>query len=93
MKRNARKAFDALKKEGATVIETRDYGAHFIISGENNYPVTVADYWQEYMKEYVDDNGKIQNAFGIATFVHDILQANGLYAEWIDGGTVGVYDA
>lgn len=93
MKRNVKNAFDALQKKGAKVFETKDYGAHFIISGEDNYPVAVADYWQEYMKEHVDAAGKIQNAFGIATFVHEILRANGLYAEWIDGGTVGVYDA
>lgn len=94
MKRNVRKAFTALRNEGVKVIEKgSDWGAHFIISGEDNYPRPVADYWREYLKEYVDETGKIQNAFGIATFVNDILAANDLYAEWIDGGTVGVYDA
>lgn len=92
MKRNARKAFTALKNRGAKVFETKDYG-HFIISGEDNHPLAVADYYHEYLTEHVDGNGVIQNAFGIATFVHDILKKNGLYAEWINPGMVGVYDA
>ena len=94
MKRNARKAFTELKKKNAKVFENgADYGAHFIISAEDNYPVPVADYYNEVLREYVDETGKIQNAGSIATFVNDILAKNGLYAEWINPGMVGVYDA
>lgn len=94
MKRNARKAFTALKKKGAAVFENgADYGAHFILSGEDNHPAPVADYYQEYLTEYEDrETGKIHNAFGIADFVHDILKKNDLYVEWINPGMLGVYD-
>jgi len=93
MKRNVRSAFIALQKKGAKVFETKDYGAHFILSGEDNYPVPVADYYRETLTEYQDKaTGKIHNAFGIADFVHEILKKNNLYAEWIDAGTLGVYD-
>lgn len=94
MKRNARRAFTALKNKGAKVFETKDYGAHFILSGEDNYPTPVACFYGEYLREYKDkETGKIHNAFGIADFVHNILKKNSLYAEWIDAGTLGVYDA
>jgi len=96
MKRYARKAYTALKKKGIKMVDNGNgWNSHFIISGEdfdaNGMPV--ADYYQEYLKEYVNDDGKIENPFGVRTDVVDTLAANGLYAEWIDAGTLGVYDA
>lgn len=97
MKSNARKAFTALKNLGVTVIESDDYG-HFVISGEDGKGF--ADYYQEYTREHYhpDDTDlphaarRIENAFGIRTDVNKILDKHGLYAEWIDPGTLGVYD-
>jgi len=98
MQRNARTAFKALEKLGAPVFDHGDredqWGAHFILSGElrSTDDSYFADYWQEELREYIDETGKIQNPFGIRTDVNDILTANDLYAEWIDGGTCGIYD-
>ena len=99
MKRNARNAFNALKRldqDGARnvhVIDRDDNGAHFLIGCEartdNDEPV--GDYYQEIIREHVDDDGKIQNAFGIRTVVHEILDDHGLYAEWVNPGLLGVY--
>mgnify|MGYP001555922871 FL=1 len=88
MKRNERNAFNALKKGGATVFESDD--SCFIISAEQGDGV--ADYYQEFTRERKDPaTGRILNAFGIATWVHDILDRYDLHAEWINPGTVGVY--
>ena len=98
MKRNARKAFTALKKLGVTVFVHDDpenmWNAEFIISGEHGDKngMLWCDYWQEYRRENLDEKtGKILNSFGIATEIHDILKKNDMMAEWIDGGTVGAY--
>lgn len=95
MKRHARKAFTALKKINAPVYDREDYGAHFIIGGElrDSDDHYFCDYYGEEVKEYVDANGRIVNAFGIRQDVRDILEANGLHAEWINAGMVGVYDS
>ena len=99
MKQHARKAFNALKKIGAPVIDHGPggggWGEHFILSAElrDRDDAYFADYYTENLKEYVDGNGKLQNPFGIRTDVNDILRANNLYAEWIDPGTVGIYDS
>lgn len=94
MKRNARKAFNQLLKLGAPVYDRRDgYNCEFILGAERrtNDDTYFADYYREELREYVDGNGKIQNPFGIRTDVNDILIANGLMAEWINGGMVGIY--
>lgn len=93
MKRNSRKAFTALVKLNAPVFDRNDYNAEFLIGGElrTSDDVYFCDYWREELREYIDEDGRIQNPFGIRTDVYDILEANGLYAEWINGGLVGVY--
>lgn len=101
MNRNARLAMLALKKLGAPVIDRQEYNAYFLIGGElrtadDQY---FCDYYQEELKEHYhpDDmhldwkERRIENPFGIRTDVHNILKKNGLYAEWINGGLVGVY--
>jgi hypothetical protein len=94
MQRNARNAFTALEKLGAPIYDRAEYGAHFILGGElrTNDDHYFADYWQEEIKEHVNEAGQIVNAFGIRQDVIDILNANDLYAEWINGGMVGIYD-
>lgn len=104
MKRNAKTAFTALKRINAPVFnhceagESLDnqWGAHFILSAELEKAgdSLFADYYGDEIVEYRDsDTGEIINAFGIRQCVIDILSANGLYAEYIDPGTVGIYDA
>lgn len=84
------------------------WGAHFILSAEKetNDSELWADYYQEEIREKFDDSGDVNapyahlidgrvllNAFGIRESVHRVLRANGLYCEWIDPGTLGIYDA
>ena len=86
-----------------------NWNAHFILSGElqNADSKLAADYYQEMIREQVvedhsepgdwvwrlPDGRIILNAFGIQEEIHRILRRHGLHAEWIDGGTLGVYDA
>lgn len=94
MKRNARTAFNQLVKLGAPVYDRRDrYYCEFILGAElrTNDDTHFADASREYLREFVDANGKIQNPFGIRTDVNDILTNNGLYAEWINAAMVGIY--
>lgn len=103
MKSNAKIAFDALRKIGAPVINhcengeslSDQWGAHFILSGERESDDSGlwADYYGEEIVETVDEGQAILNAFGIRESVHEILRASDLYAEWIDPGTLGIYDA
>jgi len=99
MKRNARKAFTALKKLDAPVFDHgspgNQWGAHFILGAERRTgdDRLFADRYGEEFKEQYTEDGVIINAFGIRQDVIDILQANDLYAEWIDAGTVGIYSA
>lgn len=84
MQRNYKKAFTALKKLGVPVIVGDDYGDErfFRISGEDNYDILWADYYQM-------DFG----LFGVNQVVVDILDKNGLFAEWINPGVLGVHEA
>ena len=97
MKRNARSAFTVLKNKDVHVFEDEGHGwgAHFYIGCEprTNDEIPVGDFYQEFIREHIDDDGKIQNAFGIRTWVHDLLTRKELYAEWINPGLLGVYDA
>ena len=98
MQRTARKAFTALPKIGAPVIDHGDsnnqWGAHFIISADDNVDEVWADYYDGPMLERVDEKtGKIVWRFGVNPKITDILDECGLYDEWIDPGTIGVYDA
>jgi hypothetical protein len=86
MKKHARKAFTALKKMGAPVLDGGGgYGGHFRISGESNYPEIWADYWREFGGRGLDD-------FGVSLKINAVLEKNGLFAEWINSGVLGVYD-
>ena len=87
MKRNYRKAFDALTKMGAPVIEGGDNGEDtFWISAEDNVSYTWADYYQ--MTDG-DDTGYMM---GVSDKINNVLDANGLYAEWINAGVLGVHE-
>ncbi|AFU88190.1 hypothetical protein CcrColossus_gp320 [Caulobacter phage CcrColossus] len=102
-KPHARKAGDELLKLGAPVYFhlAGEHGTHFIIGAElrDNDDSLFCDYYQEDVRERWDREDvpvaerKILNAQGIKTEVHDVLKKHGLYAEWINPGQVGVYDA
>lgn len=104
MKRHARTAYNALQRldtDEARNVHLINHGdpnnqwnAHFLIGCEprGNGDEPVGDYYQEYIREHRDANGKIQNAFGIRTAIHDILDSHNLFAEWINPGLLGIYD-
>lgn len=80
-----RKAFDQLSKMGCPVIEGGwDGDDTFRISGEDNYGDTV---WADYWKELCDDRW----AFGVNPKIQKVLDANGLFCEWVNPGVLGVY--
>lgn len=82
MKRNARSAFNALKKLGVPVFERTDL-MHFGISAEHEESYKFLDYYGEFRGGYPY----------IADEVTEILDKFNLYAEWENPGAVGVYDA
>ena len=85
MEKNFQKAFNALEKIGCPVIEGWDDPDKFVISGENNYPVCWADYYNEFPGG-ADD-------FGVNNKINKILDKYGLMAEWINPGVLGVCEA
>jgi len=102
MKRHARKAFTALKKIGAPVLGPElEWGGHFAISGEQYgrddglYPGS-KDYdkdglpWAEY---YSEDYAETFSVFGVNKKIIEILDDNGLFAEWANAGVLGVFDS
>jgi hypothetical protein len=88
MKRHARKAFTALKKIGAPVfVREGEEGPYFCISAEDNGEKTWADYYM------MTDGPELEGwRFGVCAEVIDILDANGLYCEWENPGSLSVYD-
>jgi|TARA_R110000764_G_scaffold41477_1_gene93325 hypothetical protein len=83
MKRNYRTAYNQLKKIGVPVYEGGYNGDNtFRISAEENYDTVWADYYKEFDVS-LDD-------FGVNHRINDILIDNGLYAEWENGGVLGV---
>lgn len=81
MKRNARKAYNALKKIGVPVLDPRlgwgGESAHFAISGEAGA---------------YEHLGYYENYWG-GDALNKILRDNGLYFEWENAGVAVVYDA
>jgi hypothetical protein len=88
-----RRAINALKKINAPIYERKEYGAEFLLGAElrTNDDKLFADYYREEIREYMRDDGKIINAWGVRQDVHDILAKNSLRTEWINGGLVGIY--
>jgi hypothetical protein len=86
MKQNFRKAFNALKKIGCPVIEGWDDPNTFVINGEENYNTC----WANYNCMGIDTNPNLDD-FGVNHKINKILDANGLIAEWINTGVLGVY--
>ena len=80
MKREFRTAFNKLRKIGVPVYDNG--GDDFIISAEENYETTWADYYRE--------NDVALDDFGVNHKINDILHDHGLFAEWENGGVLGV---
>lgn len=93
MSKDAKKAFEALKKINAPVLDKQEYNAQFLLGAElrNSEDRYFADYYCEEVKEEVDSKGEVINAWGIHEDVHKILKKYNLRAEWIDAGLVGIY--
>ena len=93
MNRNARNAWNALKKIGAPVLGPElGWGGHFAISGEG---AGRDDWFYEGSKD-VDPDGNYwydyySNYWG-SKHLNDILEKHGLFAEWYNAGVLGVYD-
>ena len=79
MKKNYRTAYDQLKELGVTVYEDDD---GFRISGEDNYPIIWAEYYTRH--------GTTLDDFGVNHQINDILEKQGLFAEWENTGVLGV---
>ena len=88
MKNNYRKAFTALKKIGAPVIEGGYNGENtFRISGADN----VDEVWADYYEEFTSSSDNF--LFGVNNRINDILDKHGLYAEWINPGVLSVQES
>jgi len=90
MKRHARSAYNDLKKLGVPMYIHQGETYHFLISAEENYDTTWADYYA--MTDgvlYYDD----LDDFGVNEKINAVLDKHGLYCEWINAGCLGVYDA
>ena len=83
----ATRAFEELRKMGVPVIDIKEDGAHFRISGEENTgDVIWADYYREYPMSYLDD-------FGVHQDINAVLAKHGLFAEWANAGYLNVHTA
>ena len=87
MKRNYRTAYNQLLKMQCPVIEGGDRGEDtFRISAEQNCEDVNETVWADY-------NNMGWGLFGVNTAITNILDANGLYAEWINPGVLAVIEA
>lgn len=102
MNSRARKAFTALKRIGAPVLDpSLEWGGHFAISGEiygrdSGFYQGSKDYaadGMEWASYYTTDYNEKYSMFGVHNNINDLLRKHGLYAEWINAGVLGVYDA
>ena len=86
MQRNFRYAYNALERMGVPVRPDWDgRDDAFRISAEENYDEVWADYYMMGMgNSQVDD-------FGVSHRINRVLNRYGLYAEWINPGSLGVY--
>jgi len=83
MKRTYLKAFNALKKIGVPVYEREDMNGRFQISAEEPDSYKWANYYES----------PSSWGFGVNPKIDEILRKFGLFAEWINPGELGVYEA
>jgi len=85
MKRTHTKAFNELKKLGCPVFVHSDAPDYFDISAEETNSYQWADYYEgDYNPGWI---------FGLNNVAYEILEKNGLFAEWCNPGHLRVYEA
>lgn len=84
MKQQYRLAFNALKKLGVPVYERADMNGRFGISAEEPESYLWADYYADARADW---------NFGVNPKIDEMLRKYKLYAEWINPGELGVYEA
>lgn len=82
MKKEYRKAYKALQKMGVPVFEHWDWEDGFDISAEREGSQDWLSYWRMADEEWT---------FGIHPDVNQVLNENGLYAEWVNPAHARVY--
>ena len=87
MNKNARTAYNALKKMGAPLHIHEGESYHFLISAEENYDTTWADYYAMSDGSY----GELDD-FGVHHKINAILDKHNLMCEWQNPGCLGVYN-
>ena len=80
MKRKFRTAYNKLEKMGVPVYERDWTHTDFVIDAEEGHAV-----WADYHRP---DFGLM----GVSQKIVDVLDKHGLYTQWIDAGTLGVYE-
>jgi hypothetical protein len=83
MKRKYIKAFNALKKLGVPVYVRDDMGGRFQISAEDPDSYKWANYY----------HSPSSWDFGVNPKIDEVLSQSKLFAEWINPGELGVYEA
>ncbi len=78
-----------------------EHGAHFILGAElrtsedshfaDYYGCEIKEHWHPEDLEKPIGERRVVNQSGVRQDVVEILDRNGLYAEWINPGMVGVY--
>mgnify|MGYP003132826012 CR=1 FL=1 len=87
MKRNARTAYDTLKKMGVPMYIHEGENYHFLISAEDNTGDELwADFYDGRRHSSCDD-------FGVNKKINAVLDKHDLFAEWKNPGCLGVYDS
>jgi len=84
MKANYNKALKALTAIGVPTYQRSDM-EHFAISAEDEESYKWCDYYEGYRMDGWD--------FGVNPEITKVLDKCGLFAEWINPGELGVYEA
>jgi hypothetical protein len=101
MNRNARNAYNALKKIGAPVLDPdRGWGGHFAISAEGagrddlfyEGSKDLASDGMDWAEYYSEDRNEEWSVMGVHREILVILDKHGLFAEWCNAAVLGVYD-
>jgi hypothetical protein len=94
MKRNAKNAYNVLKKAGLHLMHDNfTQGSHFEVSMEDTTHLNSwldnngkgKLYWADYWGEIIESDGTVA--------LNNLLDRNGLYFEWVNTAVIAVYDA
>lgn len=62
------------------------------VSAESDVTAALADFYEEHVREYRDEHGRIRNAFGISDSLHAVATRHGMYWEWVNPGCIAAYE-